>query len=144
MPEEMTQQQIMQQLIVALQESRGRTEQQLTELSRKLDQLGRDLISTESRLRTDLQTQFVSRAEYDPRHKILETRIEDFEKHVKESEVESRQVAVTMAEVKQLRVDLEELDTRIRGVSQRAVPWIAVTIALISAIASILQHIQFR
>ena len=144
MAEDLTQQQIMQQLIVALQESRGRTEQQLTELSRKLDQLGRDLTSTESRLRADLQNQFVSRAEYDPRHKILEVRIEEFERHVKESEIESRQVAVTMAEVKQLRVDHEELDNRVRGVGQRAVPWIAVIIALISAVASILQHVQFR
>lgn len=140
----MTTEQIMQQLTQALQESRGRTEQQLTDLSRKLDQLARDLQTTESRLRADLQTQFISRQEYDPRHAQLEQKAVAFEKHIQDAEQQFRTIAILQVEQKQLRLDFDELDSRQRTVASRAVPWIAVAISLISAVAAVLQHIQFR
>lgn len=129
----LTQNQILKRITQALQDNRGQTEKHLTDLERKIDQLSRDI-----------QNQFVTKLEYDPRHKYLEDKMEVFERHMLNSEIESRVFAVTQLEVKQLTEDVKELDIRQRGAAARAIPWITVSISLIALITAILQHVQLR
>ena len=135
-------------LTKALQDSRNRTEQQLARLESKLDQLSRDLVVAEGEIRRELQTQFVTKAEYDPRHRIIENQIvstlDVVNKHIADAETRWREQAVMRVEISQLQEDYKDLDTRQRGATARAVPWIAVAIAFLSAVFQILQHVQFR
>lgn len=135
-------------LTKALQDSRNRTEQQLARLESKLDQLSRDLVVAEGEIRRELQTQFVTKAEYDPRHRIIENQIAStldvVNKHIADAEARWREQAVMRVEISQLQEDYKDLDTRQRGATARAVPWIAVAIAFLSAVFQMLQHVQFR
>lgn len=135
-------------LTQALQDSRGRTEQQLARLEQKLDQLSRDLVSAESEIRKELQTQFVTKLEYEPRHRILEEQIANLgtmlTRHMVDADTHWREQAVMGVEIDQLQEDYKDVDDRQRGATQRSLPWIAVVVSLLSVVYQILQHIQFH
>lgn len=131
-------------LIQALQTSRGRTELQLARLEQKLDQLSRDLTLAESEIRKELQTQFVTKAEYEPRHHILEVQNESFTRHIDNAQQKWREIAVMRVEVSQLQEDYKTLDERQRGATTRALPWIAIVLTFLGTLYQVLQHIQFR
>lgn len=139
-----TNQQLMEKLTNALNDSRGRTEIQLSNLERKLDQLSRDLIVAEAEIRKELQTQFVTKAEYEPRNRATDLRFDVYDKHMKEADQQWRDEAVRAVELHQLQEDIKDLDTRQRGATARAIPWIAVIISFLGVAFQILQHVQFR
>lgn len=141
---ELTQQQILESLTVALTDSRDRTEKQFGTLEQKLDQLGRDLSALEARIRLDLQTQFVTKAEFEPRYRMHDLKLDEFDRHVVVSAQEAKELAVAQVEIKQVREDLEALEGRVRGAWQRATPWIALLLSALSVLSGVLQHIQIK
>jgi hypothetical protein len=106
------------------------------------------MASVEGEIRKELQTQFVTKVEYDPRHRILETQIasiiETLSKHVNDAELHFRELAIARVEVDQLQEDYKAVDERQRGATARALPWIAVVISFLGIAYQILQHIQFH
>lgn len=155
---EPSQLQILQDLTRALQDSRGRTEIQLANLERKIDdvrpqidQLRRELNTSQQDLRRELQNLFVTRAEYDPRHKILEDRMNLLDKIL----IEQNQAAIERAKLQQqliqqdkdydlLSASVDRIEERQRNALSRAVPWVATVIAVLSGMLNLLQHIQLK
>lgn len=142
------------QLTTALRESRSKTDQQLDELSRKLElvvpkieQLQRDILV----MQADMRTQYVTRAEYDPRHKVLEDKLSMYDRMVTDSRPMQERFFSMESDIRNQKSinanfekAIEDADDRQRGALGRIVPWVSVAIAVLSLLSSFLGHIQFH
>lgn len=143
--------QAMERFAQVLQENKGRTEVKLDTLERKLDQLARDLISAETEIRKELQTQFITRLEYEPRHQMLQQAVDALNRTMTELVAVRDRVlvleqisAITKTRIETFDKALEDVETRARGTMTRAIPWIAVGISFIGLATQLLQHVQIR
>src|SRR5258707_896129 len=118
------------ELTKALQSTLIRTESQFTALENKIESLRRELAQAQQDLRRELASSFVTRAEYDPRHRTIEDKMVAFDRHVAEqAPLVERLIRVEAAADQNRRsIDLsqtaiEEVEDRQRDALSRAVPW---------------------
>lgn len=119
-------------------------QQQFGNLERKLDQLTRDLAATEATLRKDLQTQFVTRVEYEPRHQQLVAKIAEIDRFMLDAEQNFRKQAVLENNVQTLQIAYNELENRQRGIGRSALGWISLAVAALGVLLNFFQHIQVK
>lgn len=134
------------ELLGALQDNRAAIAQQLAELDRKMDevpnkieQMRREQAAQMQQLRIDFERLFVAKAEYEPRHAAVLSKIAEYDALVRESKKTTEDWIEMKGRVKTLERKVEED----KGKMSRLLPWIALGISAVTALISVLQHIHF-
>lgn len=134
------------ELLGALQDNRAAIAQQLAELDRKVDevpnkieQMRREQAAQMQQLRIDFERLFVAKAEYEPRHAAVLSKIAEYDALVRESKKTTEDWIEMKGRVKTLERKVEED----KGKMSRLLPWIALGISAVTALISVLQHIHF-
>lgn len=133
-------------LLGALQDNRAAIAQQLAELDRKMDevpnkieQMRREQAAQVQQLRIDFERLFVAKAEYEPRHAAVLSKIAEYDALVRESKKTTEDWIEMKGRVKTLERKVEED----KGKMSRLLPWIALGISAVTALISVLQRIHF-
>lgn len=138
---------LVQQLTKALQENRNDANKQLIEMDQKLErlvpkieQVQRDILL----LQSDMKTQFVTRNEYEPRHKVIEEKIQYYDRIILDSRPQQEKFIRMDSILSNHEKMLEDLDARQRGAASRIIPIIAAVISGLALFLNFLSHVSFR
>lgn len=138
---------LVQQLTKALQENRNDANKQLIEMDQKLErlvpkieQVQRDILL----LQSDMKTQFVTRNEYEPRHKVIEEKIQYYDRIILDSRPQQEKFIRMESTLDSHGRMLEDLDARQRGAASRIIPIIAAVISGLALFLNFLSHVSFR
>lgn len=132
------------QLLNALNQNRTDVTGRIDELDRKLSQQNQFVQNRFEELRRELQQMFVAKAEFTPKHDILEQRIAKIEALVDNSRPAMAEYEAVKAQVKQNADELDEMTKNRQGLPGRIIPFITVAIAIITVILTLLQHVQVK
>ena len=122
----------------------------LDEVARKQDAIPSMLSDLERRqqtaldvLRRDFERMFVPRAEYDPKHQFILDKLHEYDRIIAESRTNMVAYVEMQKDVKDLKVDVDTLQSRGSATWTRIFAIIAVIGTIAGILFQTLQHIRF-
>lgn len=136
------------QLDTIRKESRDASDALRREFTTGLDAQRRETSNSLIELRRELQTYFVPRSEYDPKHAAITDKIREYDQILKDSRTAQAEWFDYKAKVNQTRIDLDAFIQDKKGFSSRLVPWIAIILSALSTAATValtlVQHVNIH
>jgi hypothetical protein len=123
----------------------------LDEVARKQDTIPSMLADLERRqnqaldtLRRDFERMFVSHAEYDPKHQILQDKMREYDRLIAESAPKQVELINLRASVNQHSEDIKDIQEQPAGTFSRLTVGVAIVISVLSFLLNFFQHVQIR
>lgn len=139
-----------QRLLATLQENNRNAIEDRKSLQVKIDalpemfnNLRREQQAALDSLKRDFERMFVPRSEYDPKYQIVQDRMAEYDRIIRESRSSQDEYSQLKQLVKTHSEDIEELQNRASGTSSRVVMWMSIAIAVASLAINLLSHLHF-
>ena len=140
-----------QQLLLAIRDSRGEMTKRLDEFDAKLDALPMqlDAIRKEQRdatdqLRRELQAYFVAKAEFNPYQQAVQSKLAEYDSFVTQYRNSQPAYYTLVSDVANIKTDLDKLTKRGGETLSRTLSVTAVLISIIMLLLNLFQHVSIH